>query len=49
MSFNGNQIEDIVEILLPKTFYWHSKWNKNNGIFLQNSEYDQQILHKKLV
>ena len=28
MSFHGNQIEDIVAILLPKTFYWHSKLNK---------------------
>ena len=26
--FHGNQIEDIVASLLPKTFYWHSKWNK---------------------
>ena len=28
MSFHGNQIEDIVAILLLKTFHWHSKWNK---------------------
>ena len=25
MSFHGNQIEDIVAILLLKTFHWHSK------------------------
>ena len=28
MGFHGNQIEDIVAILLFKTFYWHSKWKK---------------------
>ena len=27
MSFHGNRIEDIVAILLLKTFHWHSKWN----------------------
>ena len=34
MSFHGNQIEDIVAILLLKTLYWHSKWNKME--FLEN-------------
>ena len=28
ISFHGNQKEDIVAILLLKTFYWHSKRNK---------------------
>ena len=36
MGFRGNQIEDIVAILLLKTFYCNQ-----NGTFLENFEYDQ--------
>ena len=47
MSFHGNQIEDIVAILLQKRSIGipnGTKWNVYGGF-----KYDHQILHKKLV
>ena len=48
MSFHGNQVEDIVAILLLKAFYWHSKWNKMEH-FWKTLNMTTTFLHKKLV
>ena len=41
MSFHWNQMEDIVANLLLKMFQM-----EQNGMFLENFEYDHYILHK---
>ena len=48
MSFHGNQIGDIVAILLLKAFLLTFQMEQNET-FLENSKYDYWILHKKLI
>ena len=48
MSFHGNQIGDIVPILLVENDLLTFQMEQN-GTFLDNSKYDCWILHKKLV
>ena len=48
MGFHGNQIGDIVPILLVKKFLLTFQMEQN-GTFLDNFKYDYWILHKKLV
>ena len=47
-SFHGNQIGDILAILLLKTFFLTFQIDQN-GTFLDNFKYDYWILHEKLV
>ena len=48
MSFHGNQIGDMVPILLVKNILLTFRIEQN-GTFLDNSRYDYWILHKKIV
>ena len=48
MGFHGNQIEDMVPILLVKNVLLTFQMEQN-GTFLDNFKYDYWILHKKLV
>ena len=48
MSFHGNQIGDMVPILLVK-YILSTFQMEQNGTFVDNSKYDYWILHKKLV
>ena len=48
MSFHGNQVGYIVAIFLLKNILLTFQLEQN-GTFLENSEYDYWILHKKLV
>ena len=48
MGFHGNQIGDIVPILLVKNILLTFQMEQN-GTFLDNFKYDYWILHKKLV
>ena len=48
MSFHGNQIGDMVPILLVKDILLTFQMEQN-GMFLDNSKYDYWILHKKIV
>ena len=48
MSFHGNQIGDMVPILLVKNVLATFQMDQN-GTFLGNFKYDYWILHKKLV
>ena len=48
MDFNSNQIGDMIPILLVKNFLLTFQMEQN-GMFLDNFEYDYWILHKKIV
>ena len=48
MGFHGNQIGDMVAILMVKNVLLTFQMELN-GTFLNNSKYDYWILHKTLV
>ena len=48
MGFHGNQIGDMVPILLVKNVLLTLKMEQN-GMFLDNFKYDDWILHTKFV
>ena len=48
MGFHGNQIGDMVPILLAKNVLLTFQMEQN-GTFLDNFKYDHWILHRKLV
>ena len=48
LSFHDNKIGEILAILLLKTFFKHSKWNKME-CFMEKFKYHHWILPKKLV
>ena len=48
MTFYGNQIDDIVVNFTAKNVLLTFQMEQN-GTFLENFEYDLEILHKKLL